>query len=387
MLEGLDAIDWKALRHAYGSAADVPDLLRALGSPNADERDEALHALFGNIIHQGTVYEATAPAVPFLIELLTDDSAAERAAVLLLLGELARGSSYLDVHRHWISNLDADPDFHEELARELGWVRAAREAVETGLPEYVRLLDAPEREIRLAAARASSGCVGRAVEASRALRSAFAARSDEVERFGLVLSLGDLGREADVPFLNAVPPDDPIGWAAAVAAAEILRERTPAATVARVASAFANPTPLDVLLEEQPWKPVEAVEMAGEAIETVADADAVDALIAGVGRVEEYHARGLAADLLARVLPIPPGPPSPPPGPLHRLGALIGLRRGDPPYRPIDSLDSRQIAALRAIAEAGRAWGSIMDLSADLRRRRLPDVREALREYLDRHPS
>jgi hypothetical protein len=72
-------------------------------------------------------------------------------------------------------------------------------------------------------------------------------------------------------------------------------------------------------------------------------------------------------------------PRAPPPGPLHRLGSLIGLRFGDPPYRPIGSLDDRQIAALRAIAEAGHAWDSIVDLSADLRRRDLPDVREALR--------
>lgn len=30
MLEGLDAIDWTSLEHAYGDASDVPDLLRDL---------------------------------------------------------------------------------------------------------------------------------------------------------------------------------------------------------------------------------------------------------------------------------------------------------------------------------------------------------------------
>ena len=31
-LEKLDSVDWAGLKHAYGSAADVPDLIRALAS-------------------------------------------------------------------------------------------------------------------------------------------------------------------------------------------------------------------------------------------------------------------------------------------------------------------------------------------------------------------
>ena len=34
MLDGLDAVDWSALAHAYGPAADVPGLLRALLDPD-----------------------------------------------------------------------------------------------------------------------------------------------------------------------------------------------------------------------------------------------------------------------------------------------------------------------------------------------------------------
>ena len=49
MLEGLEAIDWARLGHAYGSAKDVPGLLRALASPQRKRRTRALHALYGNI--------------------------------------------------------------------------------------------------------------------------------------------------------------------------------------------------------------------------------------------------------------------------------------------------------------------------------------------------
>jgi hypothetical protein len=52
MLEGLGAIDWTSLEHAYGGASDVPDLLHDL----ADGRERAFDALWGNAFHQGTRY-------------------------------------------------------------------------------------------------------------------------------------------------------------------------------------------------------------------------------------------------------------------------------------------------------------------------------------------
>ena len=51
MLNGLDAVDWKSLTHAYGEATDVPGLLRALLSPDGKVREETVYELFGNIWH------------------------------------------------------------------------------------------------------------------------------------------------------------------------------------------------------------------------------------------------------------------------------------------------------------------------------------------------
>lgn len=42
VLAGLEEIRWEELEHAYGPAADVPDLLRALRSPSK-EREHAIH--------------------------------------------------------------------------------------------------------------------------------------------------------------------------------------------------------------------------------------------------------------------------------------------------------------------------------------------------------
>jgi hypothetical protein len=69
MLEGLDEIDWAALSHAYGPATDVPEWLRSLRSPDPEVREWVREDW--NIVHQGTGYAATAPAVPFLADLFT----------------------------------------------------------------------------------------------------------------------------------------------------------------------------------------------------------------------------------------------------------------------------------------------------------------------------
>ncbi|MFD7014786.1 hypothetical protein [Streptomyces sp. NPDC059928] len=65
-LDGLDSHPWSAFSHAYVSADDLPDLLRALVGADAAAADEALSQLYGGVLHQGTVYAASAESVPFL---------------------------------------------------------------------------------------------------------------------------------------------------------------------------------------------------------------------------------------------------------------------------------------------------------------------------------
>jgi hypothetical protein len=37
MLDGLDQVEWGRLQHAFGTAEDVPHLIRALQSPSLDQ--------------------------------------------------------------------------------------------------------------------------------------------------------------------------------------------------------------------------------------------------------------------------------------------------------------------------------------------------------------
>ena len=75
-LEELDRVRWDRLTHAYGRGPqgatldmDVEAALRALGSEDDDEREDAYCGLLSNVWHQGTIYEVTAHAVPFLAAL------------------------------------------------------------------------------------------------------------------------------------------------------------------------------------------------------------------------------------------------------------------------------------------------------------------------------
>ncbi|WBO66734.1 hypothetical protein [Streptomyces camelliae] len=83
---------WADLSHAYGPADDIPGLLRAMESEDADVREQAWHDLFSALCHQGTVYDASAPAVPHLAR-LARHGPGHRRELLWLIGGIADGSA------------------------------------------------------------------------------------------------------------------------------------------------------------------------------------------------------------------------------------------------------------------------------------------------------
>ncbi len=92
-LAGLDAIDWAGVRHAYGAARDTPDEIRLLRAPDPDLREDALDRLANSICHQGSVYPASAAAVPFLARLALDPTQPDRPGIIWLLAMVARGAT------------------------------------------------------------------------------------------------------------------------------------------------------------------------------------------------------------------------------------------------------------------------------------------------------
>ncbi|WP_239096963.1 HEAT repeat domain-containing protein [Asanoa ferruginea] len=168
MLDGLDAIAWGELSHAYGSAHDTPGMLRQAGSENSEVASEAISYLRGSIFHQGTVYPATVTAVPFLAELAAG-AADRRAEFVWMLGMLAD-----DRHAYG----DA-------------FVRV-RAAVTGQLQLLVALLDDADPQVREAAAYATA----KAGVTAEPLWRRWAVEDDSAARATLALALGEVDSAA-----------------------------------------------------------------------------------------------------------------------------------------------------------------------------------------------
>ncbi len=85
MFRGIDEVEWASLRHAYGSAEDVPGLLRGLASADPAERQTALDGMYGAVHHRGEVYDSTLACVPILLALAVRPEVRDRAGVVELL--------------------------------------------------------------------------------------------------------------------------------------------------------------------------------------------------------------------------------------------------------------------------------------------------------------
>ncbi|MFJ2872338.1 hypothetical protein [Streptomyces sp. NPDC087298] len=144
-LADVDAQPWADLQHAYGSAADVPGFLRALAGESEDAASEAVSELYGTILHQGSVYGATARAVPYLAQLAGAGYRTED--LLVLLGGIAEGGAD-----------DGDGD-----------EAACRAAVVGQLPLLLATVDAEDPGLRRAAvwAAAMTGAAEKALPVLR----------------------------------------------------------------------------------------------------------------------------------------------------------------------------------------------------------------------------
>jgi hypothetical protein len=171
MLEGLDAIDWSSLTHAHGPATDVPKLLRSLLFEDTELWMQACAELHETIWYQGTVFPASAAAVPFLFELLTHPGvqhsgcpdpgspsgyrvSAAGCAVSLLCA-IATGEGYL----RYVLRVDGEQSLRSRLAKyarlpekaleeECAMLEAIQRGVSAGLRHLLPYLGDPAPDLR-----------------------------------------------------------------------------------------------------------------------------------------------------------------------------------------------------------------------------------------------
>ncbi|MFD6334756.1 hypothetical protein ACFWGI_34990 [Streptomyces niveus] len=192
MLDGIDDIDWSALTHAYGPADDIPALLRAAGSPDAARRDPALDELVSSLCHQGSIYPATAAAVPFIARLALEGPG-DRLRLMWLLHGAAEGSG---------------PEY-----------RDVRRAVAVALPSLLRLAADEDPAVRRAMVWTVAACEDASLPLLPLLRARLAEERDADVRADLVTALGllDVSPETGGARARALlaAPEPPVRRAAA----------------------------------------------------------------------------------------------------------------------------------------------------------------------------
>jgi tetratricopeptide (TPR) repeat protein len=85
LLADLASVPWPSLEHAYAAALDTPQHLRVLVTDDERLRSDALDLLGESLLHQGTTYPATAPAMRFMRRLALDPRVPGRAALIDML--------------------------------------------------------------------------------------------------------------------------------------------------------------------------------------------------------------------------------------------------------------------------------------------------------------
>ena len=215
----LSNIAWGQLSHAHGNAADVPHMLCELAGNNRKQARRALCQLYETIFHQGTIYSATAPAVPFIWTIVDSPGAINRADLLSLLFTLTCGDEL-----GWrVIAQSAAKGPQEEPHMPL--LLATRQAVLQGLLARPHLLHSDDRATRIGAIRVAS-TFAEAAESLVPLVAALLDTEDDIRvRIAIVLALGELGQEAEVasptleaslqPLLNDATPS--LRTAAAIA--------------------------------------------------------------------------------------------------------------------------------------------------------------------------
>ncbi|MFI8524835.1 HEAT repeat domain-containing protein [Promicromonospora sukumoe] len=129
VLAAVEAFDWTTVSHAYGDATDLPEMLRALALDEDTGPDSAAGDLWGSICHQGTVYSASAAAVPFLAGLAVAGAAPMEC--FWLLGAMAESE-------------DTAPGAEEDV----------RNAVRAEVDRLLSFATHPDAEVRQAAVHA-----------------------------------------------------------------------------------------------------------------------------------------------------------------------------------------------------------------------------------------
>lgn len=204
MLDRLDEIPWHTLTYAYGKASDTPGLIRRLASSSRLVRSHARDQLWFSIVHQGSVYDSSGYAVPFLVELAASPDMQDGGEIPELLSAIACGCGWAQAHRRLIlvQNAFTQEQLDEQEAAERGWLARIRDAFTEALPSLLTLLGDPDLSVRMSGAKLLAGVRQEVPPVVEAMKRAYERESDMSARANLVLSVASLARKDELQFLR-----------------------------------------------------------------------------------------------------------------------------------------------------------------------------------------
>jgi hypothetical protein len=150
MLAALDDIQWLDLHDAYGPADSVADAIRALLSDDPERRDRARWSLSSTIYHQGDLFDSTAAAIPFLVEIFVADDSPDRNELGHFIDAIAQSAEISDeqIRDHWKRQYECWAHIHtqtesEKADADIAATRAVRSALLSAEHKFLQLFQQP----------------------------------------------------------------------------------------------------------------------------------------------------------------------------------------------------------------------------------------------------
>ncbi|MFD6891712.1 HEAT repeat domain-containing protein [Streptomyces sp. NPDC059957] len=199
----IEGTDWAALEHAYGTAQDTPIRLLQLLDEDSEVQAGALGLLDMSVLHQESLYSATAPAALFVASVLNDPRTLARhedystwddrprplrAALLDWLGQIADSAAYGETTDEEDGN---DPGVTDA-------VRAVRGVIYGAVSPHLLDPDPTIREAALSATAAllqSPDLADRISGTVQILRRLLTESADRRERAAAILTIGAWGED------------------------------------------------------------------------------------------------------------------------------------------------------------------------------------------------
>ncbi|WP_135229286.1 hypothetical protein [Deinococcus fonticola] len=284
-LSELDEVDWSSYRHSYGSAENVPTLLRQVASEDFRAGAEALDDLSNSIFHQGIAPdEVFLPVLPFWLWLVLNGPEVHRPELLNILHQVLH--SMKDFRAFAWDEGYYPPDWLALQQRLLGLDSL-----------FTPLLNDTNLAVAIAAGRYFNVlALYNQRLASERLKEIVSTLPDERQCVAVGMHLAELLKDEEVPTsawddlvkLHDEQTSQALRWMLALVLAEALRNHVPDSVITTLKDVLMENKALDELLGPEVL-PVSSVVPSAIALDQVGKrAESLAPLLAEQLRIQEY---------------------------------------------------------------------------------------------------